>query len=236
MDTDSQHGATWDVSSYESDKPGVKPSTFVSFAFRYRSPGSFFSLCQLGPYSYSWKEFLEAQGIASMEQTQPWVAHTRRFTQRAVSLPIRLPMPLNATDSVTGGTPSSSTNSTPLIEHPLTKIDSLPLMALTPDPLLGEMGPPATPASTSSDLNDSPEQLIGQLPPLNSRSSTPLQSESDGESRKMSLPDESSPTESEPDKSLGRLGKGKAPVIWRPWIHPVGMRPTLLTIPFSIPM
>jgi len=169
-----------------------------------------------------------------MEQTQPWVAHTRRFAQRAVSLPTRLPMPLNVTDSVTGDTPSSSTNSTPLIEHPLMKIGSLPLMTLTPEPSLGEMGPPATPASTSSDLIDSPEQLTGQLPLLKSRSSTPPQSESEGEPRKTSLADESSPTESEPDKSLGRLGKGKAPVVWRPWIHPVGMRPTSLTIPFSI--
>jgi hypothetical protein len=184
----------------------------------------------------NWKEFLDAQGIASMEQTQPWVAHTRRFTQRAVSLPIHLPLPPDAIDSISN-TPSSSTNSTPLIEHPLMKLGSLPPMTLTREPSLSEMGPPATPASTSSDLNNSPEQLIGQLPLLNSRGSTPLQSESDGESRKTPpIPGESSPTESDPDKSLGRLGKGKAPVIWRPWIHPVGMRLTLLKIAFSIPM
>jgi hypothetical protein len=95
-------------------------------------------------------------------------------------------------------------------------------MNFTREPSQTEMGPPATPASTSSDLNDSPEQWMGQLPlsNSNSRGSTPLQSESDGESRKTSSAP--SPSESEPDKSLRRLGKGKAPVVWRPWIHPVG--------------
>jgi hypothetical protein len=173
-----------------------------------------------------------------MEQTQPWVAHTRRFAQRTVSLPIRLPMPPNViTNPITMDTPSSSANSTPLIDHPLMKIGSLPPMTFTREPSQSEMGPPATPASTSSEPNNSPEQLMGQLPLLNSRGSTPLQSESDGESKKpSSVHRESSPTESEPDKSLGRLGKGKAPVIWRPWIHPVGHAIYLTYDSFSTPM
>ncbi len=41
IQVDAQHGATWEVSSFESDKPGVKPRTYVSFVFRYRSPGNF---------------------------------------------------------------------------------------------------------------------------------------------------------------------------------------------------
>lgn len=154
-----------------------------------------------------------------MEQTQPWVAHTRRFAQRTVSLPIPLLMPPSWSDSSTD-TPPSSTSSTPLIDHPLTRI---PFMTLTRKSSQSEIGPLITPASTPSDPNTSPEQLIGQLPILNSRCSTPLHSESEGESKKTSsAPRESSPTEIEHDKSLGRIGKGKAPAIWRPWIHPVG--------------
>lgn len=41
IQVDAQHGATWEVSSFESDKPGIKPRTYVSFVFRYRSPGNF---------------------------------------------------------------------------------------------------------------------------------------------------------------------------------------------------
>ena len=79
--------------------------------------------------------------------------------------------------------------------------------------------PPPTPASSSYS---SPDQIVGRLPPYSSRDSTPALSESDGEAgRRSAVPSESSPTETEPDKSLGRLGKGKAPAIWRQWVHPV---------------
>lgn len=40
--TDTQSQVTWQVTSYEDDTPGVKPRTFVTFVFRYRSPGGFF--------------------------------------------------------------------------------------------------------------------------------------------------------------------------------------------------
>ena len=156
-----------------------------------------------------------------MEQTQPWVAHTRRFTQRTVSLPVPLSMLLNKADSSATDTPPSSTSSTPIIDHPFMKIGTFPSMTLSRELLQSEKGPPSTPASTSSDPDNSPERLARQLPLLNSRGSTPLQSESDGEPI-MSGGYTSSPSEGMPETSLDRLGKGKAPAIWRPWIHPVG--------------
>ena len=34
-----QHDTTWEVTAYDEETPGTKPSTYVSFIFRYRSPG-----------------------------------------------------------------------------------------------------------------------------------------------------------------------------------------------------
>jgi len=173
------------------------------------------------------QEFLDAQGIASMEQTQPWVAHTSRFTRRTVSLPIPVSI-LRENSESTVDTPPSSAVNTPLIDREAMKQPPM----LTREGFQNEMGPPPTPSSLSSDLNSSPEQLVGQLPLLGSRDSTPALSESDFESiRRSSVPASSSPTESEPDKSASRLGKGKAPMVWRPWIHPVGFS----KIPFCHP-
>jgi len=164
---------------------------------------------------------LEAQGIASMEQTQPWVAHTRRLTRRTVSLPMPLSEPHDSSESVNDSAPSSAI-STPLIGQVPPTMRLPPPTALLNREDSREIMPPPTPASSSSELNSSPDQIVGRLPPHSSRDSTPALSESDGEAgRRSAAPSESSPTETEPDKSLGRLGKGKAPAIWRQWVHPV---------------
>jgi hypothetical protein len=34
-----QYDTTWQVTAYDEETPGAKPSTYVSFVFRYRSPG-----------------------------------------------------------------------------------------------------------------------------------------------------------------------------------------------------
>ncbi|KDR73497.1 hypothetical protein GALMADRAFT_251206 [Galerina marginata CBS 339.88] len=71
-----QHPTTWDVRPYDEDVtvPGsTKPSTYVSFVFRYRSP-----------------EFLETQGIA-VEETKPTPKRaTRQSVRRIASLPPHL--------------------------------------------------------------------------------------------------------------------------------------------------
>ncbi|KAF8911987.1 hypothetical protein CPB84DRAFT_1722392 [Gymnopilus junonius] len=73
---ESQHPSTWEVLPYEEDVtiPGAsKPSTYVSFVFRYRSP-----------------EFLEAQGIAVGEEIpkpRPATRATRQAVRRVASLP-----------------------------------------------------------------------------------------------------------------------------------------------------
>jgi len=92
MEVDAQHGATWGVSSYESASDQVP--TFL-LHFDIDRLALFFDDILSKPYLSLGKEFLEAQGIAFMEQTQPWVAHTRRFAQRTISLPIPMPLPLN---------------------------------------------------------------------------------------------------------------------------------------------
>jgi len=150
------------------------------------------------------------------------VAHTRRLAKRTVSLPMPLSEPHDSSESVTDSAPSSAI-STPLIDQiPPTKKPLLYAL-LNREDSQGEMGPPPTPASSSPEMSSSPDQIVGRLPLHSSRDSTPALSESDGEARKRSAaPPESTPTETEtePDKSLGRLGKGKAPAIWRQWVHP----------------
>jgi len=65
-----QCDTTWGVTAYEEEIPGAKPSTYVSFVFRYRSP-----------------EFLEIQGIALEEKpTQT----SKRSGRRIASLPPHL--------------------------------------------------------------------------------------------------------------------------------------------------
>jgi len=58
-----QYSSTWSVLPYDQDVPGAtKPSTYVSFVFRYRSP-----------------DFLEAQGISVEKTTTPMKVPTRRI-------------------------------------------------------------------------------------------------------------------------------------------------------------
>ncbi|KAG6851258.1 hypothetical protein H0H93_011694 [Arthromyces matolae] len=53
--TNEQHPSTWSVIAYEqTDQRNTKPSTYVSFVFRYRS-----------------REFLEAQGIINDSEPAP---------------------------------------------------------------------------------------------------------------------------------------------------------------------
>ncbi|KAJ3510282.1 hypothetical protein NLJ89_g4769 [Agrocybe chaxingu] len=73
-----QSAVTWAVSSYEDDTPGAKPSTYVSFAFRYRSP-----------------DFLEAQGIIP-EGELTTIALTKKepaTPKIPLVMPAVLPMP-----------------------------------------------------------------------------------------------------------------------------------------------
>ena len=42
-----QYDTTWEVTAYDEDTPGAKPSTYVSFIFRYRSPGGWLVLSVL---------------------------------------------------------------------------------------------------------------------------------------------------------------------------------------------
>ncbi|PPQ64683.1 hypothetical protein CVT26_002773 [Gymnopilus dilepis] len=69
----SQHPTTWEVRPHDDDEtvPGaIKPSTYVSFVFRYRSP-----------------EFLEAQGIAVEEDKPKPRPPKRQAVRRITSLP-----------------------------------------------------------------------------------------------------------------------------------------------------
>ncbi|KIM48895.1 hypothetical protein M413DRAFT_89409 [Hebeloma cylindrosporum] len=66
-----QYDTTWQVTAYEDETPGAKPSTYVSFVFRYRSP-----------------EFLEIQGIAMEEKKSTQTP--KRSSRRIASLPPHL--------------------------------------------------------------------------------------------------------------------------------------------------
>jgi len=70
VQTFEQYGSTWSVVPYDQDVPGAtKPSTYVSFVFRYRSP-----------------DFLEAQGISVEKPPAP----KKILPRRIASLPPHL--------------------------------------------------------------------------------------------------------------------------------------------------
>ncbi|RDB21144.1 hypothetical protein Hypma_011733 [Hypsizygus marmoreus] len=72
-----QHPTTWAVMPHDKDIPGArKPSTFVSFVFRYRS-----------------QEFLESQGIIPEPTMTLPVPLQRPQARRVVSLPSNMPAP-----------------------------------------------------------------------------------------------------------------------------------------------
>ncbi|KAF9526999.1 hypothetical protein CPB83DRAFT_908010 [Crepidotus variabilis] len=203
MEVEAQHGATWEVASYESEKPGTKPRTFVSFAFRYRSP-----------------DFLDAQGIAPMEQTQPWLAHTRRLaTRRTVSLPLPM-LKLEQSELLPPSAPNSA-NSTP--------DSSFLKMGPPPTPLsrttsISDLSQASTPGSSSaSEPHSSPEQPTNALSLFIPQLTTLIPTDSDSPQGITNTDvSEPSPTASEVDASnhsQAALGKGK-PFGWRPWINP----------------
>jgi hypothetical protein len=69
VQTFEQYSSTWSVVPYDQDVPGAtKPSTYVSFVFRYRSP-----------------DFLEAQGISVEKMPTP--KRVQGPTRRIASLP-----------------------------------------------------------------------------------------------------------------------------------------------------
>jgi len=72
VQTFEQYSSTWSVVPYDQDVPGAtKPSTYVSFVFRYRSP-----------------DFLEAQGISIEKLTPKKISMIS--TRRMASLPTHL--------------------------------------------------------------------------------------------------------------------------------------------------
>lgn len=88
-----QYSSTWSVVPYDQDIPGAtKPSTYVSFVFRYRSP-----------------DFLEAQGISVEKRPTP----LKHSTRRTASLP---PHVLN--DLETSPNPRKKPRLTPILAHP----------------------------------------------------------------------------------------------------------------------
>ena len=77
-----QYSATWSVVPHDQDIPGAtKPSTYVSFVFRYRSPGiSNRNLSHPWYRPNRFADFLEAQGISVDKPSAPKKAFARRVT------------------------------------------------------------------------------------------------------------------------------------------------------------
>jgi len=94
VQTFEQYSSTWSVVPYDQDVPGAtKPSTYVSFVFRYRSP-----------------DFLEAQGISvEKEATLKKV----QVSTRTASLPPHL-----LTDPESSRSPHKKPRLMPLLTHP----------------------------------------------------------------------------------------------------------------------
>ncbi|KAF8798159.1 hypothetical protein BYT27DRAFT_7203868 [Phlegmacium glaucopus] len=93
VQTFEQHASTWSVVPYDQDVPGAtKPSTYVSFVFRYRSP-----------------DFLEDQGISVGDKPTP----KKSSTHRLAGLPPHVLSGLEPSPS-----PHKKRRLMPLLPHP----------------------------------------------------------------------------------------------------------------------
>jgi hypothetical protein len=81
-----QYSSTWSVLPYDQDVPGAtKPSTYVSFVFRYRSPGISSRIYRSDSWINHFADFLEAQGISVEKTATPKKVQVP--TRRIASLP-----------------------------------------------------------------------------------------------------------------------------------------------------